>query len=867
MTSETLLVKGNKVEVTSDEEGFGGAWYIATIVKTSSKAQKGKILVEYESLLADDEKSPLKEYIDASLIRPLPPEAKKFKPFEVFDVVDTFFKDGWWKGVISEVRDLGGEDDKKTAAYTVVFENPPDQIEVGPSSLRLHFDWFGGSWVKPRKQKRMKGLKFSKGMVVVVNIDEGSSSNDWFEAVVLEEVGFNSFLVKLSNSEDDNGLMKLVVDSFHIRPPLPNLESENFELLDKVYVLYCSGWRLGFINKILTEGRFSVMLKHLKVEKEFFHSDIRPSMDFVNGSWVHYHKGALFQDTMNGGYSQEYPSLANNNANSLEIAVQLESSSAAMYDNNENTPCTNSEKNPMQHSFSYGATYPRKRRVLTACKKVKKTSPSSEPTLLTLRKKSRLDKCANYLSSLECSAKLLPVETPNQGAEVSSTSQTEHAMNHVAYQQPISEYESPFSQKNDETNQQENVLEDEMMISAEVGSTQPSSQLTSQLVQTAGVLMLETNQPETGVEDEMMVSVEDGGVSPHSQAKSQVVQTADVLVQEANQQETELEDETMISVEEQMPPCSQVEGQLVQIAGVKMQETHQLGTGIEDETMISAEDGGMQTHLQVTSQLDLTAVEEHNVAGVGAINTDLENPASKEFKLPTGLVESVGMLVCQRETLDMRQQVEMIAQYPQMDASVDGELAEHQLVPFLRNSPVWDMVESLEVFQRMPQKPHFNPLVKCKEFDREGSAIGKMVQFATVVEKTSELQLGDPLTVFNSYLETLADLKSYGFDVEAVVYRINGLLSIKESQEQLQSTSKQVEIQIAECTRDRTKLEEDIEAVNKKIRKLEEERGLALSMKESRESEITNLQMQSSGISADISKAILDFEALATASW
>ncbi|CAK7339414.1 unnamed protein product [Dovyalis caffra] len=215
--------------------------------------------------------------------------------------------------------------------------------------------------------------------------------------------------------------------------------------------------------------------------------------------------------------------------------------------------------------------------------------------------------------------------------------------------------------------------------------------------------------------------------------------------------------------------------------------------GIEDETMIAAEDGGMQRHLQVTSQLDLTA--EHIVARGGSTNTDLENPASKEVKLPTVHVGPVGMLVCQPETVeqgssDMRdlqvemiaQYPQMIAQYPQMHASVDGELAEHQLVPFVKKSPVWDMFESLE-----------------------------MVLFATVVEKTSELQLGDPRTVFNNYLETLADLKSYGFDVEAVVYRINGLLSIKESQEQLQSRSKEVEIQIAECTHDRTKLEEDIE--------------------------------------------------------
>ncbi|CAK7323032.1 unnamed protein product [Dovyalis caffra] len=584
--SETLLVKGNKVEVTSDEEGFKRASYVAKIVKTSSKTQKGMVLVEYESLLADDEKTPLKEYFDASMIRTLPADTKKLKSLEVFDVVDVFFKDGWWKGVISEVHNFGGEDKKKTMRYTVVFDNPTDKIEIGSSSLRPHFDWSGGSWVKPKKQKRMKGLNFSKGMVVVVNIDEASLRNDWFEAAVLDEVGFNSFLVqKLGNSEHESGFMKLTVDSFHIRPPLPNLESENFELLDKVYVFYCSGWRVGFINKILTEGRFNVKVKHLNVEREFCHSEIRPSMDFINGSWVHYRKGALFLDAMNDAYSLEQPSFAFN-AKSLEIAAQLESSSAAKDDSNEKTPCTNSEKNPME-----------------------------EPTLSLPCKKSGVDTYANRLFSPECCAKLIPVEKPNQGAEVSITSQKEQSTHHVAYNQPITEYESLSRQKNEEPNQQENVVENEMMISAEERGTQPSSQVASQLVLTAAVLMQETNQTETGVAEKTLVSVEEGAVSPHSQAKSQLVQIVDALVEETNQQETAFEDETMISVEEQqMPPCSQVEAQLVQIAGVKKLEAYQHGTGIEDETMVSAEDGGMQPHVQVTAQLDVTAGEEDNAA-------------------------------------------------------------------------------------------------------------------------------------------------------------------------------------------------------------------------------------------------------------
>lgn len=61
---------GTRVEVSSDEEGYKGAWYTATIVDYIGK---DKFLVEYVSLVTEDRTQLLREEALASYIRPCPP--------------------------------------------------------------------------------------------------------------------------------------------------------------------------------------------------------------------------------------------------------------------------------------------------------------------------------------------------------------------------------------------------------------------------------------------------------------------------------------------------------------------------------------------------------------------------------------------------------------------------------------------------------------------------------------------------------------------------------------------------------------------------------------------------------------------------
>ncbi|CAH1416679.1 unnamed protein product [Lactuca virosa] len=101
-------------------------------------------------------------------------------------------------------------------------------------------------------------------------------------------------------------------------------------------------------------------------------------------------------------------------------------------------------------------------------------------------------------------------------------------------------------------------------------------------------------------------------------------------------------------------------------------------------------------------------------------------------------------------------------------------------LPFKISSPtLWKTIESMEVLHKIPQKPHFRALEGVKESEREGVAIGSMVTFSRVVDKTCALRFEDPRSAIEECLETVAELELHGFQVELVRDRLTQLLLIK----------------------------------------------------------------------------------------
>ncbi|XP_041993883.1 DUF724 domain-containing protein 3-like isoform X2 [Salvia splendens] len=276
---------GSIIEVRTDEEDFKGVYFSAIVLpppnspKKSGRKRSRKLYVEYHNLLAHEDGSDrLREHIDASCVRPTPPQHDPVKGFDLDDVVDAFYKDGWWTGIISRVVADGER-------YTVTFHTPPDELEFGIGELRLHCDWVNGNWVRPQKQN-IAGLMFDVGRKVEVSFDREDFQDAWFPATIREDLGNQTFLVECNSvNPDSHGSTKATVDSLHIRPCPPLLKDNNFILLEKVDAFFDFGWWNGIITKELGRSRYLVFFKQMKCEKEFNQSELRPHMDWKDGKW------------------------------------------------------------------------------------------------------------------------------------------------------------------------------------------------------------------------------------------------------------------------------------------------------------------------------------------------------------------------------------------------------------------------------------------------------------------------------------------------------------------------------------------------------------------------------------------------------
>ncbi|KAK9049067.1 hypothetical protein SSX86_031966, partial [Deinandra increscens subsp. villosa] len=219
--------KGSQVEVSSDEDGFAGAWYVATVIHSppfissspNHRTRNNLVYVEYYNLLAEDGSSRrLREYANISYVRPSPPlPDPNPTDFQLNDFVDAFHRDGWWTGVITNVID--------SSNFVVTFDNPPEQIQFNCSDLRIHRKWDGGRWFQPQKQGTA-GLMFTVGKKVEVSIERESLSDCWLPATILKNSDNNTFLVEYQQpgTGDEVVLHKVTVDYFHIRPSPPHLK-------------------------------------------------------------------------------------------------------------------------------------------------------------------------------------------------------------------------------------------------------------------------------------------------------------------------------------------------------------------------------------------------------------------------------------------------------------------------------------------------------------------------------------------------------------------------------------------------------------------------------------------------------------------
>ncbi|KAI9156631.1 hypothetical protein LWI28_009868 [Acer negundo] len=197
-----------------------------------------------------------------------------------------------------------------------------------------------------------------------------------------------------------------------------------------------------------------------------------------------------------------------------------------------------------------------------------------------------------------------------------------------------------------------------------------------------------------------------------------------------------------------------------------------------------------------------------------------------------------------------------------------------QNLRFVEDSPVMRFIQAMDVFQSIPQEPHFRPLAACEEVCQEGLALGHMMNFVNVAKKISTLQATAPRTDFDSLFKCLSALELHGFNVEAVRSRLLVLQSLKDDQEQLNTKSEKIKSEIIEQTHERNKVKAELDGVIKdlklledKKREVEEKKARLISMNNENDSEISKLKSGVGSLFQEIKKVNKEFKSVAASSW
>ncbi|KFK28464.1 hypothetical protein AALP_AA8G517400 [Arabis alpina] len=182
------------------------------------------------------------------------------------------------------------------------------------------------------------------------------------------------------------------------------------------------------------------------------------------------------------------------------------------------------------------------------------------------------------------------------------------------------------------------------------------------------------------------------------------------------------------------------------------------------------------------------------------------------------------------------------------------------VLPFVKHSPLWKAVESLEVFKSAKQRPHFSPVLNKREEFREGLAMGAMVNFSALLQRVNKLQFDTPQSTLESLKECFFEIEEYGFDVKAPLSRINLLFSLKDSQMSTMEEIKAKEREMVEDLSKKQKREEDLRELRRQIVDLEKK-------KKAMEKKIAEIQSCTSALDSKMQDMELEFTSIVSAPW
>ncbi|GAB4830606.1 hypothetical protein Ancab_020372 [Ancistrocladus abbreviatus] len=864
---ELSFSAGAAVEVNIDQENSCDIWFPATVVK---QIGNGSFLVEYKSL---NEPGFFRVVVDSLHIRPPPPSFSN-RDFQLLEKVDAFYGFGWSSGVVTKVLADG--------RYIVFFKRTRKEKELSHADLRLHMEWMDGKWIHPSQEHLgcgNAGVDNGKITVAPESSDVGKENvgeerisspvfkNDQKEQIVacteklpadfmttsnkrIKQIGRNN-ATKGTPSRKANGETaphaSLSLDACLLE--IPQTGSSNSETgADSLTSTVgqsgtASAEKLEEANKLLaksmTHGTKKVAAEGNKYDSPEREKSVgtrkrgRPPRPVVKTPEVAVADGPAANYVVGKGGIEELPKLQP----AKEVIIGLTCFREGKISKGE-SPRPLSKEDTVMVLQDEKSQPDIKANQETTGSKQQKDSESSTPK----RKRGRPPKLQDSSPRATVAGK----EQNSAGGDANQIDGRHSTANvtelpTVKAAEPVGISDSMPS----ESGRQKLVkLIEEQTKPWGVGQRQNTTRTVRRLGkksrkilnETFGMVIVEqARQHVPRKHQRRKISVEFFSPNQDSEDIPGMKATqipANGLVQDA---EPSFARTSSTVSDDDRPLSSWLEGAQ---SSPKIDDARGPGFAVTQLNEVKANQGKVKT----------SAIDQCNGANanqekstVPSVNRGQERAGGRADKIVIGSDATVPQ---DRMLPDLSQNL-----------------------PFSKTSLIWKMIESMEVFQAMPQRPHFRPLYDCKEECREGLAIGNMVTFATLADKVSKIQFDDPKSTLDSNMEILADLEKQGFDVEVLRGRLGALLSIKGGNEQAEKSVKEIGNQIGDRTREKSRIKEEIEEIDKKMMELKERRRVAVALEEQMGSEILRLQSSVNDTKKSMQDWRTEFERLAAAPW
>ncbi|XP_076905488.1 uncharacterized protein LOC143561241 isoform X2 [Bidens hawaiensis] len=833
-TAGWMFTVGKKVEVSFEKEGLRDVWFPATVLKNSGNSA---FLVEYQPRTGNE--AIIHTTVDYHHIRPSPPYLKD-KNFGVSVKVDVYYDFGWWCGVITKVL----PDNR----YNVFFKHTKSTQEFIYSKVRPHMEWKGGKWFNTSQDDT--ALRTTNTEIEQATPVTGKESPTSVMKRKRQDLGSND---KASPSGD---VMK--VDSSKKKKHQSNGQSKGVDSAVSGTTDQDSSKTEDLTNGKKVGGT-AVRTTHSLIDKKKMPPSVGQSEGF---------------DSEVNGMTDQASSKTENLSHEKKAGDMAVGTTDSLIDNLiEQTTPTIGKQSPVATSIvegkaqknvdNNGETSPSDK-IGNGDSSTKKKQPSdgqsenldsevSEMTDQEKRERNTEMKASTKVSKTKkggLSKELKSLQASTKGSEVD--------LFRTRTQELVA--------KKDATKNLPLILDlqcNAMTVSEGKMVQKPLGEKTSNVAET------DTNQPDSPLAPLTVVDQEGSEGDAASVAlkrKTKKNSRKGKRVKRRAISDINTESPSQVSVVSKDASKEKADGSLEKDSTTNPEASvgKSLDTMPVDKPILKRCEGN---HSPVTISNQHASKEKPDVSLEKDSTANPEASVGKSLDTVPVPVDQSILRLCEGNHSPVTISNQQLN--PSVEGTVEDSTSRASVgpldlgnLPFIRSMALWKTLESMEAFRKLPQKPHFRPLLNgVKEGAREGLAIAAMVNFATTVDQACSLKIDDPRSVIEDCLETLVELEDNGFAVEVLRQRLTSFLSIKDKHEKLVEQSKGIAEELEERKIQDKIIEAEIEEMNRQIKESEELKTSALVKKEKIISELGAME----GIKQVIKEIDAEFDNLTKA--